>query len=188
VRRAAERLLRARPSARSLDSFFAVDAHIHSLQPIREGVIGLHVGQVVIVALVATVVTGLLLGARRTAAGRERYYRVSAQELQARIDSLYGGARRLRRLGARPTPSGSPVAASIRQMLDSADERYDVPSLPLVSRYLSDAGERDSAALNVILLNAAIVAVVGFSLWVIWVWFGGRTKPGGSATRSEASG
>ncbi len=47
--------------------------------------------------------------------------------------------------------------------------------------------ERDSATVRIVLLDAAIVAVVGFSLWIIWVWFGSRNKPDGPVTRSEAS-
>ncbi len=89
----------------------------------------------------------------------------------------------MRRLHSSDKPSDNPFVRAVEEV----DEQYDLPSMHLVSLYLKDAAKRDDATVRLVLLDAAIAAVVGPSLWIVWVWFGGRTKPGGPATKSEAS-
>ncbi len=152
----------------------------------RERVIGLHVGQLVIVVVVAVSATALLLVPRREAAGDKQMHGLAAWRLQERLDSLYGDgylAGRIRRLTSPREPSrDDPLEAAL-----SADEQHDLQSIHLVSLYLKEAAKRDAAAVRLALLSAAIVAVFVLSLWVLWVWFGGRDKPAERDTKREGS-
>ncbi len=141
---------------------------------LKETIQRLHVGQLVIVALVAAGAVGLLLPARARAKRDKNLSDWVASAFERRGDSLYG-AGYLRARAQCAEPERVDTAVDRFAWLDPcADETKFVASRAMVSQYKENAAEGSDALLRLIVLDGAILLITALPIGILWAWFDGR--------------